>query len=136
MAELMGRYASVKVGAVLVQSLGNWKLNLSGQEIDVSSFGTAWEKKVPGMQGWTASLTGMYDPADTVGQGVLVAAKLAATKLTSLRLYIDSTSYWTIASTDDANNGCYIQNVDIDHDKAGVAQITMNVLGYGQIKLI
>ncbi len=88
------------------------------------------------MQGWTAVLTGMYDPADTTGQKVLIDAKLAATKITTLRLYIDSTSYWTIDLSEDSSDGCYIQSVDIEHDKAGVAQVTINVLGYGKISLV
>ncbi len=133
---LMGRYASIKVGTTLVENLGKWTLNLTGAEIDVSAFGDSWEKKMPGMQGWTASLEGMYDPADTDGQAILSAAKLAATKLKTVRLYIDSTSYWNVASDEDTNYGCYIQNLNITHDKAGVAQVTMNVLGFGKIKLI
>jgi hypothetical protein len=132
---LMGRYASVKIATVLVENLGRWRLTLSGAEIDVSAFGDSWEKKMPGMQGWTANLEGMYDPADTDGQAILIAAKTAATKLKTLRLYIDSTSYWTIASDEDTVYGCYIRSVDISHDKAGVAQVTMEVLGYGKIKL-
>ena len=132
---LMGRYATVKIGTTLIKNLGRWRLNLSGAEIDVSAFGDGWEKKMPGMQGWTATLEGNYDPADAVGQQTLIDAKLAATKLQTVRLYIDSTSYWTIATDEDTNYGCYIRNVDISHDKAGVASITMEVLGYGKIDL-
>lgn len=133
---LMGRYATIKIGTVLVENMGNWTLNLTGTDIDVSAFGDTWEKKMPGMQGWTATLDGNYDPADTDGQAILTAAKLAATKLKTLRLYIDSTSYWNIASDEDTNHGCYISSITITHDKAGVATVSMSVLGYGKIKLI
>lgn len=132
---LMGRYASAKINTTLVQNLGRWRLNLTGGDIDVSVFGDSWEKRMPGMQGWTATLEGFYDPADTAGQKVLMDAKLAATKLTTLRLYVDSTSYYGIAIDEDSNYGCYIRSIDIQHDKAGVASLTMEVLGYGKIKL-
>jgi hypothetical protein len=133
---LMGRYAAIKISTTLVENLGKWTLDLSGSEIDVSAFGDVWEKKMPGMQGWTASIEGMYDPADTDGQAILIAAKLAATKIQNIRFYVDSTSYWTPNLTSNTLAGCYIQNVSINHDKAGVAQITMNVLGYGAIVLV
>lgn len=132
---LMGRYASIKIGTVLVENMGRWRLNLTGTEIDVSCFGDGWEKKQPGMKGWTATLEGNYDPADTDGQAILSAAWEAATKLKTIRLYVDSTSYWGVASDEDTNYGCYVRNLDIGHDKAGVASISMEILGYGKIKL-
>jgi hypothetical protein len=132
----LGRYASVKLAAALVENLGSWKISLTGAEIDVSAFGDTWEKKMPGMKGWNASIVGMFDPADSDGQAILQAAYLAGTKIQNIRFYIDSTSYWTVASDESTAYGCYISSMDISHDKAGVAQITMNVLGFGKIKLI
>ncbi len=132
---LMGRYASIKLATALVENLGNWKISLTGSEIDVSAFGDTWEKKMPSMKGWNATLTGMYDPADTDGQQVLHNAWLNGTKITNIRFYIDSTSYWSVASDENTNYGCYINSMDVTHDKAGVAQITMNILGFGKVKL-
>jgi hypothetical protein len=133
---LMGRYATVKLGTTLVENLGRWNINIALDEIDVSAFGTVWKKNQPGFQGWTGTIEGMYDPADTDGQKTLHDAALAATKIQNIRFYIDSTSYWTPDTTDDAANGCYISSVDITHDKAGVAQVTMNIIGYGKLALV
>jgi hypothetical protein len=133
---LIGRYASIKKGAVLVQNLGRWTLDIKMDEIDVSVFGTVWGKKIPGMQAWTGTIEGFYDPADAAGQKVLHDAALAATKLTDIRFYIDSTSYWTPDQTDNTANGAYISSISVNHDKAGVAAITMNVIGFGKILLV
>lgn len=132
---LMGRFASIKIGEVLVENMGRWTLNLTGAEIDVSCFGTFWEKKLPGMVGWTATLEGNYDPADETGQKALVEAKIKADKLTTLRLYVDEESFWEIDLDEDADNGCFIRSVDIVQDKAGVATITVGILGFGAIRL-
>ena len=133
---LMGRYASIKIGATLVENLGRWNLSLSIDEIDASAFGTVWKKMMPGFQGWSATLEGNYDPADTDGQALLQAAALSATKLTDLRLFVDSTSYWVPDLTDNSAWGCYIGGLDIVHDKAGIATVTFSVLGYGKLNLV
>ena len=133
---LMGRYASIKKGSVLVQNLGKWTLDIKMDEIDTSVFGSVWGKKIPGMQSWTGSIEGFYDPADSTGQKALQDAALAATKLTDIRFYIDSTSYWTPDVTGESDAGAYISSVSVGHDKAGVASITMAVIGYGKIALV
>lgn len=136
MGALMGRYASIKLGNALVQNLGKWTLDIKMDEIDTSVFGSVWGKKIPGMQAWTGAIEGFYDPADTTGQLALHNAALAATKLTDLRYYIDSTSYWTPDVTGESAAGAYISSINVAHDKAGVASITMNVIGYGKITLV
>lgn len=133
---LMGRYASVKKGSNLIQNLGKWTIDIKMDEIDTSVFGSVWGKKIPGMQSWTGSMDGFYDPADTTGQKAIQDAALAATKLTDIRFYIDSTSYWTPDVTGESDAGAYITSVNVSHDKAGVASVTMSVVGYGKIALV
>ncbi len=132
---IMGRYATVKIGTNLIQNLGRWTLNIRMDEIDVSVFGTVWGKTIPGMQKWTATAEGFYDPADATGQQDSFTDALAANKITDIRFYLDSTSYWAPDQSDSTYNGGYITNVDINHDKAGVAALTMNISGFGKIKL-
>jgi len=133
---LMGRYASIKKGATLVENLGKWTLDIKMDEIDTSVFGSVWGKKIPGMQSWTGSIEGFYDPADTDGQKTLQDAALAATKLTDICFYIDSTSYWTPDVTGESDAGAYISSINVGHDKAGVASVTMAIIGYGKIALV
>jgi len=133
---LQGRYASVKSGSNLIQNLGKWTIDIKMDEIDTSVFGSVWGKKIPGMQSWTGSLDGFYDPADSTGQKALQDAALAATKLTDIRFYINSTSYWTPDVTGESAAGAYISSVNVSHDKAGVASLTMSVIGFGKITLV
>jgi len=132
---LMGRFASIKIGSALVQNMGRWTLDIRSDEIDVSCFGTVWGKMMIGMQRWTATLEGMYDPADTTGQLALQEAEIAATKLTDVRLYINTTSYWCPDVTGETNAGAFISGVSVSHDKAGVASVTFNVVGFGKLIL-
>lgn len=130
---LMGRNASVKIGTVLIDNLGKWTINFTGADIDVSKFGTVWERKMPGMVGWNASLEGMWDKDDHTGQQTLLEAKIHGTKITTIRFYVDDTTYWAPDVAEDATAGCYIQNVTVSQDKAGVAGLTMSILGFGPI---
>ena len=133
---LMGRNASVKIGTNLIKNLGKWSVNIQMDNIDVTAFGSVWKKEMPGFQGWSGSVEGYFDPADTTGQKALVDAGLAATKLTDLRFYLDNTSYYTPDVTGDAEAGAFITGVQISHDKAGVAQVTFNVSGFGGLILV
>ena len=132
---LMGRYASVKLGSDLIANLTNWSIDINMDDIDVTAFGSVWGKSMPGFQRWTGSAEGYYDPADTNGQAELQNDALNATKITDIRFYIDSTSYWTPDVTNDPDAGCYINTVSIKHDKAGVAAVTYSILGYGPLVL-
>lgn len=132
---LMGRFASIKIGSDLIKNMGRWTLDIRSDEIDVSAFGTVWGKMMIGMQRWTATLEGMYDPADTTGQLALQNAEINATKLQDVRLYVNTTSYWAPASTDDTTAGCYVSGLNVVHDKAGVATVTFNLVGYGKLVL-
>ena len=131
---LRGRYASVKLGSDLVANGRRWTLDIRLDEIDVSVFGTTWKKSMTGMQSWTATLEALYDPADTQ-QAAMKAAAIGATKITDIRFYIDSTSYWTPDVTADSSAGCYISGLPITHEHAGVASVTYNFVGYGEIDL-
>ena len=132
---LRGRYASVKLGSNLVANGRRWTLDIRLDEIDVSVFGSVWKKSMTGMQSWAGTLESLYDPADTQ-QDALADAALSATKITNIRFYIDSTSYWTPDITNDSDAGCYVSGMPITHEHAGVAAVTYNIVGYGQLTLV
>ena len=130
---LMGRHASVKIGTTVISNLGSWEVTFSIDRIDVTVFGSVWKKEVPGFQGWGARLSGFYDIDDSVGQQILKAAALAATKVTDIRFYMNTTDYWTPDVTADSLAGCYVGNVVIGQDKAGVASVSFEVMGFGPL---
>jgi hypothetical protein len=54
-----------------------------------------WKKFEFGLNdGGTISFSGLYDPADSTGQGVLRATNLNKSDITNIRLYVDQSSYY------------------------------------------
>jgi predicted secreted protein len=134
---LRGRYASIKKGSSTVANMSRWSLDIRMDQLEATVFGSsAWKKKLSGLQEWSATLEGFYDPADTAGQAALKVAALAGDKITDLKLYIDSTSYWVPDITTDSGAGCYITAMPIDNDASGLVKVTYNVAGYGPLTLV
>jgi len=151
-APYTGRYASIRLssGTTSVEMLGKWDITISFDDIDASVFGTVWKQDMCGMQGWTGKFDGFYAVSTAVGssgQYTLQAAALAQTKLQNIRFYLNSTgdggstayffmpNYSTDVSTYSTDNGCYISNVSIGQDKAGLASVSYDIQGYGGLAL-
>ena len=102
MASKSGFAASVKMSTTTIAGMGTWNMDgLSRETIEDTAFGDTVKKYVFGfMDGGSLSFDGNYDPADSTGQAILNSACVNASVLGpgSIRLYIDNTSYWTIAS--------------------------------------
>jgi hypothetical protein len=125
MAFKVGSNAKVTLGANTVVGMGNWKL--SGITVDMlesTAFGDTAKQFLSGLVDYgTVSFGGLYDPADTTGQNVLVSAMLNNTKVTNIRLYADASSYWTPNITSVTAAGMLVQSVPIGIDKSGLATI-------------
>lgn len=102
MASKSGFAASVKMSTTTIAGMGTWSMDgVSRETIEDTAFGDTVKKYVFGfMDGGSLSFDGNYDPADSTGQAILNSACVNASVLGpgSIRLYIDNTSYWTIAS--------------------------------------
>lgn len=133
---LIGRNASVRLAAVKILNLASWDLNMATDELDASVFGTGWGAAMPGIQKWTVAVAGLYDPNDVTGQQIIESAKRNATKLTTIRFYVDGSSYFTPDVTGDSDAGAYITSYTIKQDKSGLAQLTFNVVGVGPISAL
>lgn len=133
MATLSGRNAKVTMGTNTVVGMGKWTIEgVAVDQIDVSAFGTVYKAFEAGMvDGGTISFDGYYDKTDTTGQTLLIAANTAGTHLTSIRFYVDLTSYYIPEYT---TQGAYvlITGYTLTHDKADVARISFSgkVSGY------
>lgn len=133
---LMGRYASVKIGSSLVANLGRWNIDITMESIDVSAFGSTWGQFLPGQQSWKGTFEGNYDPADVAGQKAIETLALAAGAMSTIKFFVDNTHYWTPDTGADASAAGYITGWTIQHDKAGVATLTANIVGYGPLKYV
>lgn len=141
-----GRYASVRLGTDVIGNLGHWECTISFDELDASCFGTVWKKNMTGMQGWGGTVEGFFDPSTAANSQIvgLMNAALDATLIQDIRFYISTTSsmglflmpnFTTYGATTSTDDGAYISNVRLTHDKNGLAGCSYNVLGYGELAL-
>lgn len=120
-----GNYAKVTLGANTVVGMGNWKLSgITADLLESTAFGDIVKQYVTGLIDYgTVSFGGLYDPADTTGQTILLSALLNHSKIGNVRLYVDNTSYWTPNVTSVSAAGMLVQSVPIGIDKSGLATI-------------
>lgn len=125
MAFKAGNNAKVVKGSATVVGMGNWKLDgITTDLLESTAFGDTAKQFMTGLVDYgTISFSGLYDPADTTGQAVLLAANLSNTKITDLKLYVDNTSYWTPNVTALSAAGVYVTSVAIGIDKSGLGTI-------------
>lgn len=123
-----GNNAKVTLGSDTVVGMGNWKLNgITVDQLESTAFGDTAKQYMTGLVDYgTVEFGGLYDPADTTGQNVLVAAMLANTKVTNIRLYVDATSYWAPNITAVSAAGMYVTSVPIGFDKSGLGTISFS----------
>jgi hypothetical protein len=150
MGTKIGKDCKVAIGAASVVGMGTWSLSgITSDSLEDTEFGDNWKTFKFGIKdGGQVTFNGLFDPADTTGQGVLKAANLDNTNLTTLRLYIDNTSYyepcqttsWWTAS-DSTNNETFPSHVnvtsyDISSDKSGLMQTSFTCKVSGCMVLV
>jgi hypothetical protein len=93
-----GKDMTVRLGTTTLVGIGDVSMDgITAEDLDTSAFGNnGWKTFQTGMKdGGTISFSGQFDPADTAGQEILALALVNGTALTSIRIYLDSTSYFT-----------------------------------------
>jgi hypothetical protein len=150
MAGKVGYICSVKLGSNTVKLIGAWSLDgIAADQIDTSAFTDNWKTFEFGMKdGGTISFSGLYDPTDADGQQALMNANLENTDLTTLKLYVDSTSYFEpcqttgyFSPTTTQNASTKLSNVNITGfnvaaDKADVIKVDFTAKVSGVMVLV
>ena len=131
-----GRNATVKIGTYTIAEMASWSLDLSNDEIDTTAFGSTWKKSDVGMRGWSLSVSGHYDPTDTTGQNVLEAAWAGGTLVSTIKVYVDTTSYWIPDVTTNSSAGGRVTTYTLDQAHDAVAGISMTLSGSGPITYV
>jgi hypothetical protein len=136
MATLLGRNAKVTIGEDTIAEMASWDAEISADAIIEPVFGNTWTK-VHGLAttGWTATVAGLLDITDATGQTVLRDATISGTKVTTLRLYVDATNYYTSDTSSDAEAGCYITSHAPAVAQGDVARVSYSIQGTGPIHL-
>jgi len=135
-----GRNAKIMIGAVTVAEMASWSLDLSNDEIDTSAFGSSWKKSDVGMRGWSLSVSGHYDPDNTVGQGLVEAAWAAGSLITSIQAYVNVSDYWvpdtTTANSAGLSAGGRVTSYAINQAHDAVASISFTLSGSNHITFV
>lgn len=126
MAFAAGQNQKVTLAAATVVGMGNWKLTgITVDLLESTAFGDTAKQYMTGLLDYgSVSFGGLYDPADTTGQTMLMSALSANSKIgNSIRLYVNAASYWTPNITAVSASGMLVQSVTIGADKSGLATI-------------
>lgn len=133
MSTYNGRDGKVVIGTWTVAEMASWSLDLSNDEIDTTAFGSTWKKSDVGMRGWSLSVEGHYDPSDSTGQNDIEDAWADGSLVTTIKLYVDNTSYWVPDITTDSDAGGRITSYSINQAHDTVAGISFTLSGSGPI---
>lgn len=130
-----GRNALVKIGNNTIAEMVEWTLNVTAEPITQAVFGSTWDK-VHGLapSSWDGTITGLLDMTDTNGQVALNNATISGTKISDLKLCIDSTKYWAPDTASDAAAGCYITTMSPTAAQGDVLRVSFSFKGTGPIK--
>jgi hypothetical protein len=123
-----GNNAAVKLGSNIVVGMGNWKLNgITVDLLESTAFGDTAKSFMTGLLDYgTVEFGGLYDPADTTGQTILLSALANNSKVGNVRLHVDANSYWTPNVTLVSAAGMLVQSVPIGMDKSGLGTISFS----------
>lgn len=150
MGAYQGRYSKVTLGTNKVSGMGSWSLSgVTADQVEKSEFGDNWKSFVFGMKdGGTVSISGFADPSDSTGQQALMNANLMNTNVTSLRIYIDSTSYFepcqttgyfsptTTTGADTQASYVNVTSFSMNTDKSNLLQISFDMKVSGVMVLV
>ena len=134
-----GRFASARLGTYVIASLGNFSIDgWANDMIETTSFGDIAKTYEFAMQSYgTIKCSGFFATGDTTGQDLLMSAFQNQSKITNLRLYIDSTSYYTPGVTSNSSSCVMVTSVSpVVFDKAQVGQITYTFQISGVLTLV
>lgn len=145
-----GKDCKVTLGANTVVGMGTWTITgISADQMDASVFGLNWKAFEFGMKdGGTITFSGLFDAADVTGREALELANVNNTDLTTLRLYIDDTSYFVPNQTtgyysptntsgqDTILSWCNIITYNITADKADLVKIDFTAKVSGNMVLV
>jgi len=150
MAVYSGKDCSVKLATASVVGMGTWALSgITADMMDASDFGDNWKSFEFGMKdGGTITFSGLLDASDTTGQQALMYANNENTVLTTLRLYINNTSYFapcqttgyfsptTTTGADTQVSNVNITSLDIGAEKASLCTVSFTAKVSGSMVLI
>jgi len=88
---IVGYGGGVYIAETKVAEITNWSLDMSADDIDVTSFDSeGWKENLQGLKEWSGSFEGNFAPDDATGQAELIDAWINGQKVT-IKLQVNST---------------------------------------------
>ena len=132
-----GKDCKVSLGAATIVGMGSWSLSgITADKMDTSAFNDNWKSFEFGMKdGGTIEFSGLADPADVTGQEALELANIANTDITTLRLYVDDTSYYEPCQTTGYFSPANTTGLDTRLSRVNVTSYSKNVEKSGMMQV-
>lgn len=131
----MGRNASIKVGTELVSMMTDWNIESTADIIREDVFGDIWARKHGiGALDWRGTANGLLDLTNVSGQKIFEDAAISGTKLTTVRFYIDGSTYYISDTASDADAGMYVTGFSPSQAQGNVARVAITFEGTGPLK--
>lgn len=137
MAGTSTKDCKIALGATKIE--GMFSYNFSGVTTDMyedTEFGDEWKSYVSGLKdGGTLSFNGNFVKSDTTGQTALRTYNDSGTNVTSIRIYVDSVSYFTPATT---NPSSYVNITEwtIGAERGGLVAASFSLKISGKLILV
>jgi predicted secreted protein len=124
---LAGSGGSVSIGTSKnkVAEIAEWTLNLSAEDIDVTSFDSqGWRDRLVGIREWSGSFSGNLDPSDTSGQSSLFTSFANGAPI-SLTLQVDDDNQFT--------GSAYITGLSVETPVTDKVSFSCDFVGTGEL---
>lgn len=128
MAAVTGQGGTVSYGSGSVATIRSWSLDINTNMHDVSAFSTdavVWREWAAGLQGWSGSIAGSFDPSST-GQNDLITNTITPTTA-QIILEIDKINGGKFTGS------CYLESLGASVDIDGMADMSWSVTGNGAL---
>jgi hypothetical protein len=124
MAVHNGKNADVKITSTAVASLGDWSISTSAQFVSKLAFEDDAEVKYWTGYNWTATAAGWLDLADA-GQLAWFSACISGTQQTTVKFYVDTTSYFS--------GNCYVTGFNPTATRGDLVKVSYTFEGDGAL---
>jgi predicted secreted protein len=111
----------------VVDDLKEASMSQSGNNQDVSTFGSAWIRRIQGLKDATYSLSGFYNPSDADGQAALRAAWLGDAPITVQFLPDGTTGF---------QQSVRVSTYEVSASVDGVQEVSIELEGDGAISAV
>jgi predicted secreted protein len=129
MPAISGRNGAVQYKTKSFLSADHWDLTVNGDMLDVTSFSTVgvqWRSFIPGLSGWSGTVSGFYNISDTT------AMKVAQTNILTpatgtIKLFLSDTGLENLSGS------IYWQTYNVNVDVADSEKFSLAFTGNGAL---